>query len=75
MVFLRRFGAWDVISGAVSSSDMEVVQQQWCDSMDDFSKDSLLRGVKTEDTERICEMGTAAEMWHAIESIYTKGEY
>ncbi|KAJ8524899.1 hypothetical protein ON010_g16217 [Phytophthora cinnamomi] len=73
--FLHRFNAWGLVDGTILRPAVAGPGQQQYDQLDGFVKDTLLRGAKVEDAERLCDLPTASEMWEDLEAHHTKREF
>ncbi|POM76713.1 LOW QUALITY PROTEIN: Hypothetical protein PHPALM_6018 [Phytophthora palmivora] len=70
--FLHSFSAWGLVDGTVVRPVPAGPEQQQFDMLDFFVKDTLLRGVKMDDAERICDLSSGKEMWEDLEAHHTK---
>ncbi|RAW23273.1 hypothetical protein PC110_g20295 [Phytophthora cactorum] len=75
MAYLHRFNAWGLVDGSIQRPGVEGAPQRDYDTLDFFVKNTLLRGAKVEDAERICDLPIGKEMWEDLEAHHTKREF
>lgn len=73
--YLSRYGAWGIVLGELARDPTDAVQQAAYDKKDLLVRDTLLRSVKQDDAERICDLATPRGMWDVLDARHTKREY
>lgn len=63
------------LNGMTVRHSTNTTDQNVFDKLDTFIKETLLRGVKIDDAERMCKLQSAKQMWDLLQSAHTKREY